>query len=67
MLFSDNFAPVTTTTTTTTPVPTTTTTTPETTTKPWWFVEYSEDGKAIGQNGKVTSRIITCDESRSLN
>lgn len=52
-LCKDNFAPVTTTTTTTTPVPTTTTTIPETTTKPWWFVEYSEDGKAIGQNGKT--------------
>ena len=43
----------TTTTTTSTPAPTTTTTPVPTTTKPWWFVEYSEDGKAIGKNGKV--------------
>lgn len=61
MLFTDTFAPVTT--TTTTIAPTTTSTIPETTTKPWWFVEYSEDGKAIGKNGKVTSRKITFEES----
>nr|XP_019923647.2 uncharacterized protein LOC109619000 isoform X3 [Crassostrea gigas] len=36
---------------TTLPAPTTTTAIPETTTKPWWFVEYSEDGKALGKNG----------------
>ncbi|XP_052692079.1 macrophage mannose receptor 1-like [Crassostrea angulata] len=42
--------PTTTSTTTTTPA-TTTTTELATTTKPWWFVEYSEDGKAIGANG----------------
>lgn len=21
--------------------------------RPWWFVEYSDDGNAIGKNGKV--------------
>lgn len=52
-------APPTTTTTTAAPPQTTTTAAPttstltETTTKPWWFVEYSADGKAIGKNGKV--------------
>lgn len=58
-LCKDEFLPITTTTTTTTTTTstttttiTTTTTTPaKTTTKPWWFVEYSEDGKAIGKNG----------------
>ncbi|XP_078332621.1 C-type mannose receptor 2-like isoform X2 [Crassostrea virginica] len=52
-------APPTTTTTTAAPPQTTTTAAPttstltETTTKPWWFVEYSADGKAIGKNGKT--------------
>ncbi|XP_062610613.1 uncharacterized protein LOC134272384 [Saccostrea cucullata] len=41
------------TTTTTTSPPTTSNTEPPTTTKPWWFVEYSQDGKAIGKNGKT--------------
>lgn len=53
-LCKDEFVPIVITTpvpTTTTPIPTTTTAIPETTTKPWWFVEYSEDGKALGKNG----------------
>lgn len=24
--------------------------------RPWWFVEYSDDGNAIGKNGKVKPR-----------
>ncbi|XP_052683376.1 uncharacterized protein LOC128163763 [Crassostrea angulata] len=48
-LCKDEFVPVNI--TTTTPISTTTTAISETTTKPWWFVEYSDDGKALGKNG----------------